>query len=81
MNTIKILATALIVAGMLTTPLMARERCMADRHAERAYTNDSLTSRCIDGRLWIPAPVAPSNAAPSSQPGGICDWGDNPMVC
>ncbi len=79
-----ILSAGLIVAGMLTTPLMARENFMTKPHAaECAQAGLFPASRCIDSHLWIPAPrVSPSAAAPSGQqPGEICDFGDNPMIC
>src|ERR1700747_3403931 len=40
------------------------------------------TARCIDGGLSNTAsPGRTVTAMPSRQPGGVCDVGDNPMIC
>ena len=60
-------------------PCHQHENYIIERHAAKD-TKPSVfpTARCIDSPLWIPAP--PVNT-PSRQPGGVCDFGDSPMIC
>ena len=77
MTPIKLLSAGLISATMLATPAMAREHV-----SERANASASLTSRYADRHVRIIAPrVRALPAAPEYGPGGICDFGDNPMIC
>jgi hypothetical protein len=56
---------------------MARENFLAKRHvSENANASASLTDR----HVRIPAPRVRATT-PESEPGGICDFGDNPMIC
>jgi hypothetical protein len=82
MTPIKLLSAGLIAATMLATPAMARGN-LAKRHvSERANAIASLTSRYTDRHARIVAPrVRALPAAPEYGPGGICDFGDNPMIC
>jgi hypothetical protein len=83
MTPIKLLSIGLIAATMLAAPAMARENCLGKRHvSESANASASLTGRYTDRDVRIPAPRARALAtAPGSEPGGICDFGDNPMIC
>lgn len=75
----KALLTGLVVTTIFTTPLQARENRASDRQTEQSV--GSSIPR-IEGDGWI-APPAPNAFAPvpSDQPGGVCDHGDNPMIC
>jgi hypothetical protein len=83
MTPIKLLSAGLIAAAMLATPAMAHENRLAKRHvSERANASASLTSRYTDRHVRIIAPrVRALPAAPEYGPGGVCDVGDNPMIC
>lgn len=77
---LKILSAGLVATAMLTTAASARENSMKIRHAEeRAHHADVFP---FAGRPWTLAPPAGSyTQAPSEQPGGICDHGDDPQIC
>lgn len=75
----KALLTGLVVTAISGTPLQAREHHASDRHAEHSV--GSNISR-IEGDRSIATPAYHAFApAPSEQPGGVCDHGDNPMIC
>lgn len=71
------LSTALVVTAIFSTPLQARESRAAGRHAEQSV---GVIAPRIGGERWFAAPHGPA-PAPSDQPGGICDRGDDPMIC
>jgi hypothetical protein len=72
----KLLSAASIVAVTLAAPAMARESRSANAHVR------SLTLRYTGGHVGIPAPRIRAHVTPSAnRPGGICDDGDNPMIC
>lgn len=79
----KVLTAGLIVAAILAAPARADESCAAERRAaQNGYADVPTAARCFDGRLWIPAPpVRALTEAPTDQPGGVCDHGDNPQIC
>ncbi|MBW7971443.1 hypothetical protein HYH08_18510 [Bradyrhizobium sp. BR 10289] len=71
--------TGLIVTAISSTPLQAREHRTGERHAERSMRSSIPR---IAGERWFAAPVASApEAAPADQPGGVCDHGDDPMIC
>lgn len=75
----KALLTGLAVAAIFSEPLQARENHGADRHVEQSLR--SAIPR-VEGSRWFAAPAAHAPASMSSdQPGGICDRGDDPMIC
>ncbi|GLR84264.1 hypothetical protein [Bradyrhizobium iriomotense] len=80
MTTIKLLSAASIVIATLTTPAAAHENAMAARHvALKSNTNAySTTDRWIYGHARI---AGESDTALQTQPGGVCDHGDNPAIC
>jgi hypothetical protein len=66
----------LVVTTIFSTPLQAREIRAGDRHAEQ-----SMGSR-FAGERSIAAPAYHAFArVPSRQPDGVCDHGDDPMIC
>jgi len=83
MTPFKLLSAGLIAATMLAAPAVAREDYLPKRHvSENANASAPLTGCCTDGHVRIPAPrVRAPATAPRSEPGGICDFGDNPMIC
>jgi hypothetical protein len=83
MTRIKLLSAGLIVAAMFVMPATAREHFLAERHVSEAVNaNASLTARHDDGHVGILAPpVRAVAAAPGSENDGVCDFGDNPMIC
>lgn len=74
MTKLKLLSAALIAAGMLATPAMARTSHVTSRHlAQDANASASPTARFIDGRVCIPAPrVGAFATAP---------WGGDNVPC
>jgi hypothetical protein len=72
----KLLSAASIVAVTLAAPAMARESHLANAHVR------SLTLCYTCGHVGIPTPRIRTHVAPSANgPGGVCDVGDNPMIC
>jgi hypothetical protein len=70
------LLAGLVITAIFGTPLQARENRVGDRHAEQ-----SMGSR-IAGDRSTAAPAYHAFApAPSEQPEGVCDHGDNPEIC
>jgi hypothetical protein len=78
---LKILSAGLIATAMFTTAVSARENPMNGRHhAEHAH--HAGVDPFAAGHLWkLAPPVGAYTEAPSQQPGGICDHGDNPQIC
>lgn len=75
----KALLTGLVVTAIFTTPLEAREHHAIDRHTELS-AGPGLSR--IEGDRWIAAPAHNAFApVPSNHPDGVCDHGDNPMIC
>ena len=73
------LLAGLFVTAIFTAPLQAHENRAGDRHAEQSV--GSSIPR-IEGERSIAAPTHHAFApVPSEQPDGVCDHGDNPMVC
>jgi hypothetical protein len=79
----KILSAGLIAAAMFITPATARESCLAKRHVSEAVNaNASLTARYDHRGVRILAPPVRAVAvAPRRGVDGVCDFGDNPMIC
>ena len=73
------LLTGLVVTAIFSTPLQAREHSASDRHAEESVRS-SIPRFERDQPVAAPAynAFAP---APAEQPDGVCDHGDDPMIC
>jgi hypothetical protein len=73
MTMLKILSAGLIATAMFTTAASARETYSNQRH---------ITDRAHHASV-VPfaRPFGAYTGAPKEQPGGICDFGDNPMIC
>ena len=73
------LLAGLVVTAIFTTPLQARESRAGDRQTEQSV--GSTIPRIEHGRSF----AAPAHHAfapvPSDQPDGVCDHGDDPMIC
>jgi hypothetical protein len=73
------LLAGLVVTAIFSTPLQARENRAGDRRTEQSM--GSSISR-IAGERSIAVPAYHAFApAPSEQPEGVCDHGDNPEIC
>jgi hypothetical protein len=73
------LLAGLVVTAIFTTPLQARENRAGDRNTEQSV--GSSIPR-IEGERSIAAPAHHAFAPVSpEQTEGVCDHGDNPMVC
>jgi len=73
------LLAGLLVTTIFSGPLQARENHAGDRHTEQSMGASILH---IEGARPIAAPAHNAFApVPSDQPEGVCDHGDNPMVC
>ncbi|WP_426409775.1 hypothetical protein [Bradyrhizobium ganzhouense] len=84
MTMLKVLSAGLIATTMLTTVASGRENPMNGRHAvEHAYPGSSFPfADGSDGHPWMSGPaVGAYSAAPSVQPAGVCDHGDDPEIC
>lgn len=83
-NAIRLTLTKTLFAGLVATsifsaPLQAHENRAADRRAEQSM--GAVVPR-TEGSQRLAWPYAHLHAsAPSDQPGGICDHGDDAMIC
>jgi hypothetical protein len=85
MTLLRILVAAALLSLETGTTAFART---SNEHLRQEYKNCKIegyaqispSARCIDGHLWLLAPPV-TVAAPPEQPGGNCDFGDNPMIC
>jgi hypothetical protein len=75
----KALLTGLVATAIFGTPLQAREIRTGDRHTEQSM-GSSISRIAGDRSIATPAyhAFAP---VPSEQMDGVCDHGDNPMIC
>jgi hypothetical protein len=69
----KALSAAFVLTALVATPLQAHEYRTIDRHAEQSVSRGERGS-------WMAMP-ARSTLASQPQPGGVCDAGDDPMIC
>ena len=75
----KALLAGLVVTAIFTTPLQAHENRAGDRHTEQSVGSSIPRT---EGERSMSAPAYHAFAPmPSEQPEGVCDHGDNPMVC
>ena len=83
MTPTKFISVAFIVASVLVAPAMAQKNSLAMRRASHgANASVWLTGRHADRRGRIPElRFYKPTTAPENMPGGICDHGDNPMIC
>lgn len=78
MTPIKCLSVAMIAIAMLTTSAMAH----ASASGRYGSAIASPRGQWTDSNARMPAPSAGEvSAAPHDEPGGVCDHGDNPMIC
>ncbi|MGF6310166.1 hypothetical protein ABIB82_003209 [Bradyrhizobium sp. i1.8.4] len=79
MTTITYVAAGLLALAMLTTSAMAREVPAAGPYA---FVKSHPAASRWGGLPRIPAPhFGDAEALPRDQPGGVCDHGDNAMIC
>ncbi|QPF87781.1 hypothetical protein IC762_16440 [Bradyrhizobium genosp. L] len=82
MTPIKCLSAALLAIAMLTTSAMAEASLTTRYGGWRGGHGLSQQGPSIDSNARIPAPSAGEFSVPSRNvPGGVCDHGDNPMIC
>jgi hypothetical protein len=75
----KILLTGLVATALFSTPAQAHENHAWNRRAEQSVASSIPRTK---GDRWFAAPAVHAHApAPSDQPGGVCDLGDDPMIC
>ena len=73
------LLSGLVVTAIFTTPLQARESRAGDRQTEQSVGS---TIPRMERDRPIAAPAHHAFAPmPSNQPDGVCDHGDDPMIC
>ena len=76
---VQALLTGLVVTTISGSPLEASEHRASDRHVEQSV--ESSIPR-IEGDQSSAALAYHAFApAPSDRPDGVCDHGDNPMIC
>jgi hypothetical protein len=74
-----VLLAGLVVTTISTTPLQARESRASDRKTEQSVGS---TIPRIERDRSIAAPAHHAFApVPSDQSDGVCDHGDDPMIC
>ena len=75
----KTLLSGLVATAILTQPVLAHENHAWNRRAEQSVGS---TIPHIRGGRWFAAPALHAHASTrSDQPGGVCDLGDDPMIC
>ena len=75
----RVLLAGLVVTAIFTTPLQARESRAGDRQTEQSL-GSTIPRTERDRSIAAPAHHAFA-PAPSNQPDGVCDHGDDPMIC
>ena len=83
MITIKRLSAGLIAAVMFTISADAHESSVTRPHVvTKGNANASSAGRWIRSNARIPKPhIGEFATPPDHEPGGVCDFGDNPMIC
>ncbi|WP_426442791.1 hypothetical protein [Bradyrhizobium genosp. P] len=82
MTTIKLLLAGLIASGLLTMPAGAHEDATTRRPGMiGGKAAAGPNGDWIYGNARIEAPHALFASPPRDEPGGVCDFGDNPMIC
>ena len=75
----KALLAALVVTATFATPLQARESRAGDRQTEQSV-GSTIPRIERDRSFAVPAHHAFAPMS-SDQPDGVCDHGDDPMIC
>ena len=73
------LLTGLVTAAIFSTPVQAHEHRAGDRRAEQSM--GASVPRVTGSRSTATQAYHAFASAPSEQPDGVCDHGDNPMIC
>ena len=81
MTTIKCLLAASIAVGLFAMPAAAHESATAKRSAVMNGRVSGSGSDWTYGSARISAPHALLSMPYREESGGICDHGDNPMIC
>ncbi len=82
MMTVKCLLAGLLAAAILAAPANAHENVIGLRHAVTKGNASAFLGRGIDGIARTPGShIAGFAMPPHGEPGGVCDPGDNAMVC
>jgi hypothetical protein len=83
MTTIKLLSAGLIAAVMFTISTDAHENSVTKPHVvTKGNASASSTGRWIRSNARIPKPhIGEFATPPDHEHGGVCDFGDNPMIC
>lgn len=83
MITIKFLSAGLIAAVMFTTSADAHENFVTRQYpAMKGHAIASSSGRWYYSNARIPTPYVREFATPPhDEPGGVCDAGDNAMIC
>jgi hypothetical protein len=79
----KCLSAGLLAIAMLSAPVTAQAMSVSPRHElVKSRVSVSTPGQWIDGRARLHAPFAGEiTAKPQNAPGGVCDSGDDPMIC
>lgn len=82
MTQIRYLSAGLMAIAMLTISVVGQESFAAERLTARSeHASGSHAGHWIFSRAPASAPSAQSEMSPHNEPGGVCDQGDNPMIC
>ena len=79
MNRIKHVAADLVALAMLTTSAMAHDVPAAGSYA--FMKGHAAAGHWSGGPRMAAQRFGETEALPQDQPGGVCDHGDNPMIC
>ena len=83
MTSIKHIAAGLIALAMVTTSAMAHQTSVAGSFTVmRGHASVPAAGHWDDNPPRMSARrFGDSEALPQDRPGGVCDHGDNPMIC
>lgn len=83
MTGIKQVAAGLVALALLTTSAVASDMATAGPFAVvKGHEHGPAAGRWIGGLSHMPSSrIGEPEALPPDQPGGVCDHGDNAMIC
>jgi hypothetical protein len=73
----KTLSAALVITAIFATPIQAHEYRAIDRHTEQSVGPGVFRN---EHGPWMTMPASGALAS-RPQAGGVCDAGDDPMIC
>ena len=83
MMSVKCLSAGLLAIAMLSASTTAQAMSVSVRHElVKGRVSSAAPGQWIDSRARMHAPFAGEiSNSPQNAPGGVCDNGDDPMIC